>query len=282
MATEKPEILSDLETFLQEIEYYRYSRLPIVAEGLPRRQVAYIGNLRNKLLRDLGKYRLLITELIGIEEPQISQRGNLHSSDLWLKGLELEFDYTAAQALDFCIDIINVAIGKLEDDIEKGLRDKQGNPIEKPSDTEPLKVFVSHGKESIALQKLENFLDALGVEPLIVRKQPSRDKTVDGKVDYYLDQADFVIILATGDDEFEGKLHPRQNVIHEIGLAQKTLPGKIIYLLEGNTEFPSNIKTKVWETFSQENMENVFTQITIEFKEFGILKAIKPQKGASS
>ena len=271
-------ILSDLEKFVGELEYYRFSRLPIVAARLHRRQVLIIANLRIKLLRDIGRYRSLITELIGREEPQIAEKANLHSTDLWLKGLELQFDLTAAQALDYCIDITHVAIGKLEDDIRKGYRDKQGRPIERPIriETEPPKGFISHGRKSIALTKVEEFLRTLGIEPLIVERKPSLDKTLSDKVDFYLNLADFVVVLATGDDKIEGKLHPRQNIVHEAGLAQKIPAGKIIYLLEENCEFPSNIKPKVWEIFNQDNMENVFPYIVADLKEFGILKTMKP------
>jgi len=150
---------------------------------------------------------------------------------------------------------------------------------EKPSITRelPVRAFISHGKKSVALNKLAQFLGALGIEPLIVKEQPSLDKTVDDKVNYYLSQADFVVILATGDDEFEGKLHPRQNVIHEIGLVQKTHAGKIIYLLEEGTEFPSNISPKVWESFKQRNMMDAFLSIVRELRAYGMLKLIKPQ-----
>ncbi len=137
------------------------------------------------------------------------------------------------------------------------------------------KAFISHGKESKALNKLQQFLSALGVEPIIVEAQPSLGKTVDDKVNYYLDQADFVVILATGDDSIEGKLHPRQNVIHEIGLAQNKHADRIIYLLQEGAQFPSNINPKVWERFNQENMENVFLRINIELRAFGILRAVK-------
>jgi len=137
------------------------------------------------------------------------------------------------------------------------------------------KAFISHGKESAALNKLEEFLSTLGIETLIVKERPSLDKTVNEKVDYYLEQADFVVILATGDDEFEGKLHPRHNVIHEIGLAQKTHQGRIIYLLEEGTEFPSNIRPKVWESFKQRNMMNAFLGIVRELRAYGMLKVLK-------
>ncbi len=150
--------------------------------------------------------------------------------------------------------------------------DSYGKHCELPS------AFISHGKESIALDKIETFVLALGVNPLIVKDQPSLDKTVDDKVEYYLSQADAVIILATGDDEVSGKHQPRQNVIHEIGLSQKTLPGRIIYLLEANAEFPSNIRPKVWESFSKDNMENVFERIVVELVAFGLLKVVKPSK----
>ena len=142
---------------------------------------------------------------------------------------------------------------------------------------QPPKAFISHGKESVALNKLEEFLRALGVEPLIVKEQPSLDKTVDDKVNFYLDQADFVVILATGDDKIEGKLHPRQNVVHEIGLAQKTHTGKITYLLEEGAEFPSNISPKVWERFKQRNMMKAFLCIAKELRAYGMLKAVKPR-----
>ncbi len=138
------------------------------------------------------------------------------------------------------------------------------------------KAFISHGKESTALNKLQQFLSALGIEPIIVETQPSLGKTVDDKVKYYLDQADFVVILATGDDSIEGKLHPRQNVIHEIGLAQNKHADRIVYLLEERAQFPSNINPKVWERFNQENIENVFMRISIELRAFGILRAMKP------
>ncbi len=274
----KIDVLSELETFLRELEYYRLSRLFGEIRPLPRSQVAYIANLRTKLLRDIGQFKFLIAELIRKEDIEIFEKGGLYSSDMWLRGLKLEFDLTASEMLSYCIDVTHVAIGKLQDDIRRGHRDKQGNVIQKPPTipTEPPKAFVSHGKESVALTKLEEFLDALGVEPLIVKELPSLDKTVDDKVNYYLRQADCVIILATGDDKVGDKLQPRQNIIHEIGLAQKTHEGKIIYLLEEGTEFPSNIRPKAYERFKQRNMTKAFLYMLKELRAYGILKAVKP------
>ncbi len=278
VSLEQRDILKELETFLQELEYYRFSRSIRSTQPLSRRQVVNTANLRNKLLRSVGRYKFLIIELIRKEDIQILEKASLYSSDNWLRSLEAEFDFTAYQVLGYCIDITQVAIGRLEDDISRGYRDRQGNLIEEPHriETEPPKAFISHGKESRALTKVAEFLRTIGIEPIIVEERPTLDKALPDKVDFYLNLSDLVVIVATGDDKIEGKLYPRQNVIHEIGLAQKTHAGKIIYLLEEKTEFPSNIRTKVWETFSQDNMENVFQYIVLELKEFGIAKTIKP------
>jgi len=158
-----------------------------------------------------------------------------------------------------------------------GFEEKLSATIELP----PI-AFISHGKKSVALTKLEESLNTLGIKPLIVKEQPSLDKTVNDKVNYYLSQADFVIILATGDDTVKDKItgketkQPRQNVIHEIGLAQKTHSGRIIYLLEEGAEFPSNIRPKVWESFKQRNMMNAFLGIVRELRAYGMLKVQKP------
>jgi len=143
------------------------------------------------------------------------------------------------------------------------------------------KAFISHGKKSAALRKLKEFIETLGIETLIAEKQASLDKDVPDKVNLYLSQADFVIILATGDDTVKDKIttkeiiQPRQNVIHEIGLAQKTHPGRIIYLLEEGTEFPSNIRARVWESFKQRNMMNAFLGIVRELRAYRMLKVTK-------
>jgi hypothetical protein len=149
------------------------------------------------------------------------------------------------------------------------------------------KAFISHGKESAALRKLKELVETLGIEPLIVKKLASIDKDVPEKVNLYLNQADFVIILATADDTVIDKItgketkQPRQNVIHEIGLAQKTHPGRIIYLLEAGAEFPSNIRPKVWESFKQRNMMDTFLGIVRELRAYNILTVTKyPIKGA--
>lgn len=264
--------LAQLTDFLGKLKSYDSY---VHATTLTDDQTRNGQTLREELVRKCGELKELI---VGLTRRQYyTQLWQTH--DMWVTALAREaYPPDMRTALGKCIDATNEAIGKLtisiDADEEKG----------KPSGTEVLsqtsvpqrpKAFISHGKESIALPKIERFLRELGIEPLIVKEQASLDKTVDGKVNHYLEQADCVLILATGDDEIDGKLHPRQNVIHEVGLAQKTHGGRIVYLLEKGAEFPSNIGPKVWESFDQRNLENVFLRIVIELKAVGILRATK-------
>lgn len=134
------------------------------------------------------------------------------------------------------------------------------------------KVFISHGKESNALTKIERFLRGLGITPVIVKNEPSKGKSLDDLVEEQMRLCDSVLILATKDDKVENYYQPRPNVIHEIGLAQEIVKNKIIYLKEDDCQFPSNITPKVWGSFTQDNMENAFLKIGKELKAFGIIQ----------
>jgi len=275
---ENDSLISRLAEFYRNLYNYQSYRIVKKAKGLSEKQYREMMDLREWLVQEYGALGTFITETTGIETVPIVIGDKEYPTHIWTVGLLADPVKRTPTALGICIDTVNQAIGKLKNDIERGVRDSQGNLIEKLQkfSLEAPKAFVSHGKESVALNKLEEFLHTLGITPLIVKEQPSLDKTVDDKVDYYLGQADFVIVLATGDDEIEGKLHPRQNVIHEIGLAQKTHAGKIIYLLEEGTEFPSNISPKVWERFKQRNMIKAFLCILRELRALGILRLEKP------
>lgn len=137
---------------------------------------------------------------------------------------------------------------------------------------EEKKVFISHGVETRALDKLEKFIRVLGIAPIIVKHLASEGKALDDLIDSRMSSCDTVIILATKDDRVEDYYQPRPNVIHEIGLAQEKVKDKIIYLKEDGCVFPSNILPKVWETFTQDNMENAFLKIVKELKAYGLIQ----------
>lgn len=139
--------------------------------------------------------------------------------------------------------------------------------------TTPVNIFISHGKQSQALNLLKNFISAIGQIPVIVMEESSQGMSLDDKVLAYMRTCAAAIILATGDDKLKGSeyFHPRQNVIHEIGLAQQILTNRITYLLEEGTEFPSNITPKAYEPFTKDNLSKAFIAIARDLRAFGIL-----------
>lgn len=157
-----------------------------------------------------------------------------------------------------------------------GARNQEEEIILKNSTIKPKKVFISHGKETKALDKIEKYLADLGVEPVVLKRNPSMGKALDDLVDSKMSECLAMIVLATKDDEVQGEkvekyFQPRPNVVHEIGLAQEKLNNKIVYLKEVGCIFPSNIQPKVWENFTQDNMEAAFSKIARELKSFGII-----------
>ena len=109
----------------------------------------------------------------------------------------------------------DLAFSELQEDTSEGL-----------VPTHPPKAFIAHGGESAARDKLEDFLTALGVTPIIVEKQSSEGRSKDKNVEYYLKQCDCAIILATkGDiDGQTGEFIPRGNILNEVGRCQEIFP----------------------------------------------------------
>jgi len=269
-------IVDELKDFYKKLK--SYNRYVCSEEQLSQVQIRYRDSLREKLVRQSGALKGKMIELTGEQYAEGPLTGRF---DIWTEAfntIALSADRTA---LAFCIQNTNEAIGKLESDIKISVRDEQGNLIKKPrgTDTESLKAFIAHGGDSPALGKLKNFLEALGVQPLIVEEQPSEGRSVGENVDWYSRQADCAIILATkGDiDGKSGGFIPRGNVLMEIGKLQELFTGRIIYLLQAGTKFPTNVSEKVWGRFTPNHMDNAFIKIAKELKKFGILKVVKPQ-----
>jgi len=156
--------------------------------------------------------------------------------------------------------------------------------IETKSSTEaeiPPKAFIAHGGRSGVLDKLREFIEALGIEPVIVELSPSRGMTVDAKVNTYIKDADCGIVLARkgGIVDTTGtkpKQHPRLNVIDELARLRAAFPEKTILLVERGIDLPSNISGLTYEPFVGQSMDRAFTAIARELRAFGILKTIKP------
>jgi len=141
------------------------------------------------------------------------------------------------------------------------------------------KAFIAHGGRSAALDKLCDFLRALGVVPLVAELQPSQGRLTEQQVDEQMSNASCAIILANYGyivDARTSQRHPRLNVIDELGRCRRVFPDKIILLLEKRVELSSNVSGIVYERFTPQSMDKAFTKVAKELVAFGIIKAVKP------
>ncbi len=141
-ASENESIVNELTVFLKELDqYWEYRILKLNGETKDS-DLLNIENLRELLVRKSGKYKELIIQLTGKDKIHVGKRGIEYDVDMWLAALCFNFDLQANNALNFCKDVTNQAIGKLESDIKDGARDKQGYIIS--GNTKPIIAFISH------------------------------------------------------------------------------------------------------------------------------------------
>lgn len=135
--------LDELNNFIHELwEFSDAVRRHAESEKLTEKQKKRAAELYIILSKKVGYLGTLISELSGISKVNLQGK----DYDMWLIALKMPADKHANSALGVCIQATNRAIGKLRDDINKGIRDEQGNliNIKKPSSisTEsPLEIF---------------------------------------------------------------------------------------------------------------------------------------------
>ena len=260
--------LKELESFIDDLRTYHIHILGIKDKEPSRKIMTEIIALQDSLQRRAGRYQELIEELSG-HKSKITRsiKGHEHDMDIWIHGLKLPLNEDSYDILPFCIEITKQAIGKLEDDIKKSIRDKTtGGKIEKAKvfDVKPLKAFIAHEGETRALTMLKEFLEALGVKYFIAESEASSGRSIEGQVDWTQSNADFAICLATKGKAINkktGRPYIAPNVIDELGRARQVFGNKIILLLQKGVEPHTNIAEIVHERFTTTNMEKAFIKI---------------------
>lgn len=127
------------------------------------------------------------------------------------------------------------------------------------------KVFVVYGHDQVARTQLEAMLRRWDLEPLIFDQLESSGNTIIEKLEEYMPQADFGIVLATPDDIGYPKDHEdkkmyrvRQNVILEMGMLLSRLGrSKVAILFKNieNMEKPSDIHGLIYLPFTSDVKE---------------------------
>ena len=127
------------------------------------------------------------------------------------------------------------------------------------------KVFVVYGHDQVARTQLEAMLRRWDLEPLIIDQLASSGNTIIEKLEEYIPQANFGIVLATPDDLGYPKGHEdlkmyrvRQNVVLEMGMLLACMGRSKVAILLKNTEDmekPSDIHGLIYIPFTSDVKE---------------------------
>ena len=132
--------LDELQTFKNELVQYSNSVIRYLEDGLTEKESKRGSELYNTISKKVGYLGSFISELSEIANVDVHGK----EYDMWLIALKMPTDKLADSALGVCLLATNKAIGKLTDDINRGVRDKQGKKIgessERPVES-PLQIF---------------------------------------------------------------------------------------------------------------------------------------------
>lgn len=120
--------------------------------------------------------------------------------------------------------------------------------------------FIVHGHDDQSLYELKDFIqNTLGWrKPVVLREEQNCGRTIIEKFEWFSTSVDWVFVLFTPDDRTIGrtasddeneKRRARQNVIFEMGYFYgkiDRLRGRIVALVKGQLELPSDISGIVW------------------------------------
>jgi len=140
---EKSQIISkldELKTFKNELAQYADSVIRFLKGGLTEKESKRGSKIYNTISKKVGYLGSFISELSDMANVDVHGK----KCNMWSIALKMPTDKLADSALGDCLLATNKAIGKLTDDINRGIRDKQGNIIGKPTKDaaeSPVKIF---------------------------------------------------------------------------------------------------------------------------------------------
>ena len=136
-------------------------------------------------------------------------------------------------------------------------------------------IFIGHGRSSLWRDLKDHLTDKHDYKIEAYETGARAGHTIRDVLDEMANKSSFAILVMTGEDEDkEGKLKARPNVIHEIGLFQGPLGfTRAIVLLEDDTEEFSNLFGIQQLRFSKGNIKEVFGDVLATLKrEFDLKK----------
>ncbi|WP_051199670.1 TIR domain-containing protein [Christiangramia echinicola] len=137
------------------------------------------------------------------------------------------------------------------------------------------KVFIVHGHDDAARMELAKIIkNDLCLEPIILQEEPNVSiETIISKFERLAKDCSSALILFTPDDEANGKLRARQNVILELGYFlgkfHDSENRKIAIIKQGDIEIPSDISGVLYLEYHK-NIKEIFYDLKKQFETWGI------------
>jgi predicted nucleotide-binding protein len=135
------------------------------------------------------------------------------------------------------------------------------------------KVFIGHGR-SLVWRELKDFLgDRLGLSVDEFNRVPAAGIATPSRLSEMLDAAAVAFLVMTAEDEqTDGKVRARENVVHEVGLFQGRLGfARAIVLVEDGCEEFSNIHGLGQIRFPRSNIAAKFEDIRAVLEREGLI-----------
>jgi len=158
-------IVDELKDFRDKLMQYLAYRTKQIKQhkGLTKEELADFELIYEEISISAGKYTQLVKEYTGLETIKTS----VGLEDVWNWACSFETNTLVVSALDNCVQATGRTIGKLKDDIAKGVRDEQGNVIGKPQ-------AVDTQEKSKDISKVPSYLfDKMQLHPRIRRVSKS-------------------------------------------------------------------------------------------------------------
>ena len=136
------------------------------------------------------------------------------------------------------------------------------------------KIFIGHGRSLVWLLLKDFIKDTLKLSYEEFNRVSTAGEFTGARLKKMLDESCMAFLIMTGEDEqADGSLHARENVIHEVGLFQGRLGfKKAIILLEDGCKDFSNIHGLIYIPFPKGKIEAAFEEIRGVLKRESILK----------
>ena len=132
-----------------------------------------------------------------------------------------------------------------------------------------VRIFIGHGSNPLWHDLKDHLQDKHDFEVITYETGARAGHEIRDVLEEMLNKSSFAILVFTGENEdLEGKLHVRENVIHELGLFQGKLGfRKAIVLLEEGVEKFSNIDGVQYIPFQKDNIKETYGDIIATIKQ---------------